>query len=205
MTRWLVSVPWHLDTVQVFIISNNVAKCSQCAGCCKPLEQVQIHVQVLFSLLRQAWLSATTPCASTLLHLFKRSHLHPLCLCLSRGWGFCLDDRPSKRDLTTPLARLGVRYTTHHQCQLQYGPNATFCHEVDVSAALTDIRDLFDKTLPPLTVFLTSSSQNVCQILWCSVNGSCRSKLDSPIDGTRCGPEKVGGASCFVPPGFGFH
>uniref|UniRef100_A0A667ZYR4 ADAM metallopeptidase with thrombospondin type 1 motif, 12 n=1 Tax=Myripristis murdjan TaxID=586833 RepID=A0A667ZYR4_9TELE len=81
---------------------------------------------------------------------------------LDRGWGFCLDDRPSKRDLTTPLARLGVRYTTHHQCQLQYGPNATFCPEVD----------------------------NVCQILWCSVNGSCRSKLDSPIDGTRCGPEK---------------
>ncbi|XP_054466646.1 A disintegrin and metalloproteinase with thrombospondin motifs 12 [Anoplopoma fimbria] len=81
---------------------------------------------------------------------------------LDRGWGFCLDDRPSKRDLTTPLARLGIRYTTHHQCQLQYGPNATFCHEVD----------------------------NVCQILWCSVNGSCRSKLDSPIDGTRCGPEK---------------
>ncbi|XP_028269800.1 A disintegrin and metalloproteinase with thrombospondin motifs 12-like [Parambassis ranga] len=81
---------------------------------------------------------------------------------LDRGWGFCLDDRPSKRDLTTPLARLGVRYTTHHQCQLQYGQNATFCPEVD----------------------------NVCQILWCSVNGSCRSKLDSPIDGTRCGPEK---------------
>ncbi|XP_061623007.1 A disintegrin and metalloproteinase with thrombospondin motifs 12 [Phyllopteryx taeniolatus] len=71
---------------------------------------------------------------------------------LDRGWGFCLDDRPSKRDLTTPLARLGVRYTTHHQCQLQYGPNATFCNEVD----------------------------NICQILWCSVNGSCRSKLDSP-------------------------
>uniref|UniRef100_A0A8C2WRW2 ADAM metallopeptidase with thrombospondin type 1 motif, 12 n=1 Tax=Cyclopterus lumpus TaxID=8103 RepID=A0A8C2WRW2_CYCLU len=81
---------------------------------------------------------------------------------LDRGWGFCLDDRPSKRDLTTPLARLGIRYTTHHQCQLQYGSNATFCHEVD----------------------------NMCQILWCSVNGSCRSKLDSPIDGTRCGPEK---------------
>uniref|UniRef100_A0A7N8XXX7 ADAM metallopeptidase with thrombospondin type 1 motif, 12 n=1 Tax=Mastacembelus armatus TaxID=205130 RepID=A0A7N8XXX7_9TELE len=81
---------------------------------------------------------------------------------LDRGWGFCLDDRPSKRDLITPLARLGIRYTTHHQCQLQYGPNATFCPEVD----------------------------NVCQILWCSVNGSCRSKLDSPIDGTRCGPEK---------------
>ncbi|XP_073716344.1 A disintegrin and metalloproteinase with thrombospondin motifs 12-like [Misgurnus anguillicaudatus] len=81
---------------------------------------------------------------------------------LDRGWGFCLDDRPSKRDLTTPVAAPGVRYSTKHQCQLQYGPNATFCSEVD----------------------------NVCQILWCSVNGSCRSKLDSPIDGTRCGPEK---------------
>ncbi|XP_055079982.1 A disintegrin and metalloproteinase with thrombospondin motifs 7 [Periophthalmus magnuspinnatus] len=81
---------------------------------------------------------------------------------LDRGWGFCLDDRPSKKELTTPLANLGVRYTTQHQCQLQYGPNATFCAEVD----------------------------NVCQILWCSVNGSCRSKLDSPIDGTRCGPGK---------------
>ncbi|XP_030647560.1 A disintegrin and metalloproteinase with thrombospondin motifs 12-like [Chanos chanos] len=81
---------------------------------------------------------------------------------LDRGWGFCLDDRPSKKDLTAPVVAPGVRYTPHHQCQLQYGPNATFCHEVE----------------------------NVCQILWCSVNGSCRSKLDSPIDGTRCGPDK---------------
>lgn len=81
---------------------------------------------------------------------------------LDRGWGFCLDDRPSKKELATPLANLGAKYTTQHQCQLQYGPNATFCSQVD----------------------------NVCQILWCSVNGSCRSKLDSPIDGTRCGPGK---------------
>ncbi|KAJ8262663.1 hypothetical protein COCON_G00151200 [Conger conger] len=81
---------------------------------------------------------------------------------LDRGWGSCLDDRPSKKDLTTPLVAPGVRYTTHHQCQLQYGPNATFCHEVE----------------------------NMCQILWCSVNGSCRSKLDSPADGTKCGQDK---------------
>ncbi|KAG9337921.1 hypothetical protein JZ751_027414 [Albula glossodonta] len=81
---------------------------------------------------------------------------------LDRGWGSCLDDRPSKKDLTKPLAAPGVRYTTHHQCQLQYGPNATFCQEVE----------------------------NVCQILWCHVNGSCRSKLDSPADGTRCGQDK---------------
>uniref|UniRef100_A0AAR2LAV3 ADAM metallopeptidase with thrombospondin type 1 motif, 12 n=1 Tax=Pygocentrus nattereri TaxID=42514 RepID=A0AAR2LAV3_PYGNA len=81
---------------------------------------------------------------------------------LDRGWGFCLDDRPSKKDLTTALVAPGVRYTAQHQCQMQYGPNATFCSEID----------------------------NVCQILWCSVNGSCRSKLDAPIDGTRCGPGK---------------
>uniref|UniRef100_A0A672PWR3 ADAM metallopeptidase with thrombospondin type 1 motif, 12 n=1 Tax=Sinocyclocheilus grahami TaxID=75366 RepID=A0A672PWR3_SINGR len=87
---------------------------------------------------------------------------------LDRGWGFCLDDRPSKRDLSSQLAAPGVRYTPQHQCQLQYGPNATFCSEVE----------------------------NVCQILWCSVNGSCRSKLDSPIDGTRCGPEKVREVYC---------
>lgn len=65
----------------------------------------------------------------------------------SRGWGFCLDDRPSKRDLTTPLARLGVRYTTHHQCQLQYGPNATYCHEVDVSIMPLDVRNLVERAL----------------------------------------------------------
>ncbi|XP_076854874.1 A disintegrin and metalloproteinase with thrombospondin motifs 12-like isoform X2 [Brachyhypopomus gauderio] len=81
---------------------------------------------------------------------------------LDRGWGFCLNDRPSKKDLSAALLAPGVRYTREHQCQMQYGPDATFCSEVE----------------------------NVCQILWCSVNGSCRSKLDSPIDGTRCGPGK---------------
>ncbi|MBN3319290.1 ATS12 metalloproteinase, partial [Atractosteus spatula] len=81
---------------------------------------------------------------------------------LDRGWGSCLDDRPSKKDLTAPAAAPGVLYTIHQQCQLQYGPSATFCEEVE----------------------------NVCQTLWCSVNGSCRSKLDSPADGTRCGEDK---------------
>lgn len=70
-------------------------------------------------------------CSFTVIELMNVNQLTSVFL--SRGWGFCLDDRPSKRDLTTPLARLGVRYTTHHQCQLQYGPNATFCNEVDVS------------------------------------------------------------------------
>lgn len=54
-------------------------------------------------------------------------------------------------------------------------------------------------------LWITSFFQNVCQILWCSVNGSCRSKLDSPIDGTRCGPDKVDDARVFVLLGFRFH
>ncbi|XP_058230683.1 A disintegrin and metalloproteinase with thrombospondin motifs 12 isoform X2 [Hemibagrus wyckioides] len=81
---------------------------------------------------------------------------------LDRGWGFCLDDRPSRRDMMSALVAPGLRYTRQHQCQMQYGPKATLCPE----------------------------TENVCQILWCSVDGSCRSKLDAPIDGTRCGPGK---------------
>lgn len=78
----------------------------------------------------------STPSSFTIVPLRVNASINSRChtsVLPSRGWGFCLDDRPSKRDLTTPLARLGVRYTTHHQCQLQYGPNATFCNEVDVS------------------------------------------------------------------------
>ncbi|XP_019387472.1 PREDICTED: A disintegrin and metalloproteinase with thrombospondin motifs 12 isoform X2 [Crocodylus porosus] len=81
---------------------------------------------------------------------------------LDRGWGFCLDDIPKKKILKSPLIAPGVIYDVHHQCQLQYGPNATFCEEVD----------------------------NICQTLWCSVKGSCRSKLDAAADGTRCGENK---------------
>lgn len=38
---------------------------------------------------------------------------------------------------------------------------------------------------------LTFVFQNVCQTLWCSVRGFCRSKLDAAADGTRCGEKKV--------------
>nr|XP_060615642.1 A disintegrin and metalloproteinase with thrombospondin motifs 12-like [Anolis sagrei ordinatus] len=81
---------------------------------------------------------------------------------LDRGWGFCLDDVPKKKDLKPPFIAPGVLYDVHHQCQLQYGPNATFCDQVD----------------------------NICQTLWCFVKGSCRSKLDAAADGTRCGENK---------------
>ncbi|XP_006116580.2 A disintegrin and metalloproteinase with thrombospondin motifs 12 isoform X1 [Pelodiscus sinensis] len=81
---------------------------------------------------------------------------------LDRGWGFCLDDIPKKKDLKSTLIAPGVIYDVHHQCQLQYGPTATFCEEMD----------------------------NICQTLWCSVKGSCRSKLEAAADGTRCGENK---------------
>ncbi|NWY02512.1 ATS12 metalloproteinase, partial [Nothoprocta ornata] len=81
---------------------------------------------------------------------------------LDRGWGFCLDDIPQKKVLKSPVIAPGVIYDVHHQCQLQYGSNATFCEDVD----------------------------NLCQTLWCSVKGSCRSKLDAAADGTRCGENK---------------
>uniref|UniRef100_A0A8D0HHW1 ADAM metallopeptidase with thrombospondin type 1 motif 12 n=1 Tax=Sphenodon punctatus TaxID=8508 RepID=A0A8D0HHW1_SPHPU len=81
---------------------------------------------------------------------------------LDRGLGFCLDDIPKKKYLKPPLIAPGVIYDVHHQCQLQYGTNAMFCEEVD----------------------------NICQTLWCSVRGSCRSKLDAAADGTRCGENK---------------
>ncbi|XP_057396903.1 A disintegrin and metalloproteinase with thrombospondin motifs 12 isoform X1 [Balaenoptera acutorostrata] len=81
---------------------------------------------------------------------------------LDRGWGFCLDDNPKKKGLKSNVIAPGVIYNVHHQCQLQYGPNATFCQEVE----------------------------NVCQTLWCSVKGFCRSKLDAAADGTRCGEKK---------------
>ncbi|XP_009693889.1 PREDICTED: uncharacterized protein LOC104158026, partial [Cariama cristata] len=87
---------------------------------------------------------------------------------LDRGWGFCLDDIPQKEVLKSPVIAPGVIYDVHHQCQLQYGSNATFCEDVDISA-------------------------NLCQTLWCSVKGSCRSKLDAPADGTR---PQFGGDYC---------
>ncbi|NXI45019.1 ATS12 metalloproteinase, partial [Galbula dea] len=81
---------------------------------------------------------------------------------LDRGWGFCLDDSPQKEVLKSPVIAPGVIYDVHHQCQLQYGSNATFCEDMD----------------------------NLCQTLWCSVKGSCRSKLDAAADGTQCGENK---------------
>ncbi|XP_011385349.1 A disintegrin and metalloproteinase with thrombospondin motifs 12-like isoform X2 [Pteropus vampyrus] len=55
---------------------------------------------------------------------------------LDRGLGFCLDDVPQKKGLKSKVIAPGVIYDVHHQCQLQYGPNATFCQEVEVSLGI---------------------------------------------------------------------
>uniref|UniRef100_UPI00358EB0BC A disintegrin and metalloproteinase with thrombospondin motifs 7-like n=1 Tax=Myxine glutinosa TaxID=7769 RepID=UPI00358EB0BC len=81
---------------------------------------------------------------------------------LDRGWGFCLDDAPSASGLELPTVPPGVLYDAPHQCRLQYGPDSRFCRGMD----------------------------NVCHTLWCSVGGTCHSKLDAAADGTGCGQGK---------------
>lgn len=43
---------------------------------------------------------------------------------------------PQRKGLKSKVIAPGVIYDVHHQCQLQYGPNATFCQEVEVSAGV---------------------------------------------------------------------
>ncbi|KAM4749056.1 A disintegrin and metalloproteinase with thrombospondin motifs 7 [Rhinophrynus dorsalis] len=81
---------------------------------------------------------------------------------LDRGWGLCLDDRPSKEILDFPTVPPGVLYDVSHQCRLQYGSSSSFCQDID----------------------------NVCNTLWCSVGPTCHSKLDAAVDGTSCGDNK---------------
>ncbi|MBV97177.1 A disintegrin and metalloproteinase with thrombospondin motifs 7, partial [Eschrichtius robustus] len=76
---------------------------------------------------------------------------------LSRGWGLCLDDSPTKDVIDFPSIPPGVLYDVGHQCRLQYGAYSAFCDDMD----------------------------NVCHTLWCSVGTTCHSKLDAAVDGTR--------------------
>uniref|UniRef100_A0A8C9VET0 ADAM metallopeptidase with thrombospondin type 1 motif 7 n=1 Tax=Scleropages formosus TaxID=113540 RepID=A0A8C9VET0_SCLFO len=81
---------------------------------------------------------------------------------LDRGWGWCLDDIPSSKDLALRSLPPGVLYTAAHQCRLQYGSGSLLCDDVD----------------------------NVCSTLWCTVGNTCHSKLDGAVDGTKCGENK---------------
>ncbi|KAL6468877.1 hypothetical protein MHYP_G00224010 [Metynnis hypsauchen] len=81
---------------------------------------------------------------------------------LDRGWGWCLDDPPSRNKLADHLVLPGVLYSAAHQCRLQYGSSSLLCDDVD----------------------------NVCSTLWCTVDSTCHSKLDGAVDGTKCGENK---------------
>ncbi|XP_031201513.1 A disintegrin and metalloproteinase with thrombospondin motifs 7 isoform X2 [Mastomys coucha] len=93
---------------------------------------------------------------------------------LDRGWGLCLDDRPTKDVIEFPSMLPGVLYDVNHQCRLQYGPHSAYCENVD----------------------------NVCHTLWCSVGTTCHSKMDAAVDGTNCGKNKWCLNGECVPEGF---
>nr|XP_057944666.1 A disintegrin and metalloproteinase with thrombospondin motifs 17 [Doryrhamphus excisus] len=59
----------------------------------------------------------------------------------------------------------GMHYSVDEQCQILFGTNATFCSDME---------------------------HLMCAGLWCLVEGdtSCKTKLDPPLDGTECGPDK---------------
>ena len=59
-------------------------------------------------------------------------YYEPTRLC-SRGWGFCLEDEPSKvYDYPYPDKPPGVLYDAAHQCRLQYGSETEHCHGIEV-------------------------------------------------------------------------
>ncbi|MFT7816604.1 A disintegrin and metalloproteinase with thrombospondin motifs 7-like [Arapaima gigas] len=93
---------------------------------------------------------------------------------LDRGWGWCLDDIPSSKDLSLSSMPPGVLYSSTHQCRLQYGSGSLLCDDVD----------------------------NVCSTLWCTVGNTCHSKLDGAVDGTKCGENKWCYNSECVPVGY---
>uniref|UniRef100_A0A8C5PPJ1 ADAM metallopeptidase with thrombospondin type 1 motif 19 n=1 Tax=Leptobrachium leishanense TaxID=445787 RepID=A0A8C5PPJ1_9ANUR len=59
----------------------------------------------------------------------------------------------------------GMTYTADEQCQILFGPRASFCQEMQ---------------------------HVICVGLWCKLESEkeCRTKLDPPMDGTECGTEK---------------
>ncbi|XP_061669447.1 A disintegrin and metalloproteinase with thrombospondin motifs 17 isoform X3 [Syngnathoides biaculeatus] len=74
-------------------------------------------------------------------------------------------DPRTREHLPLPPKLPGMHYSVDQQCQILFGSNATFC---------SDMQHL------------------MCAGLWCLVegDGSCKTKLDPPLDGTQCGPDK---------------
>ncbi|XP_037079043.1 A disintegrin and metalloproteinase with thrombospondin motifs 7-like, partial [Pollicipes pollicipes] len=78
---------------------------------------------------------------------------------LDRDWGHCLDDQPTDHEYSYPQVPPGALYNADHQCKLLYGPAASHC-----------------------------DMGNVCETLWCRVQGRCVTELEPAAEGTRCTP-----------------
>lgn len=82
---------------------------------------------------------------------------------LDNGFGECLGDEPSTEidKYKYPELPAGVMYDATKQCVLQFGTDATVCTGTD--------------------------PEELCQHLWCLVNGTCKSMLRPAASGTTCG------------------
>ncbi|XP_064474281.1 A disintegrin and metalloproteinase with thrombospondin motifs 7-like isoform X2 [Ornithodoros turicata] len=80
---------------------------------------------------------------------------------LDRDWGRCLDDEPQSH-YAFPQLPPGAMYDAHHQCRLQYGPEAEHCPGIE----------------------------EVCQTLWCRLDSKCITKMEPAAEGTVCGKNK---------------
>nr|XP_012303344.2 A disintegrin and metalloproteinase with thrombospondin motifs 19 [Aotus nancymaae] len=71
----------------------------------------------------------------------------------------------SINSVMVPSKLPGMTYTADEQCQILFGPLASFCQEMQ---------------------------HVICTGLWCKVEGEkeCKTKLDPPMDGTECDPGK---------------
>ncbi|XP_078114001.1 A disintegrin and metalloproteinase with thrombospondin motifs 17 [Sander vitreus] len=84
----------------------------------------------------------------------------------SKASGCLLHTDPRSRyQVRLPPKLPGMHYSVDEQCQILFGSNATFCNDME---------------------------HLMCAGLWCLVEGdaSCKTKLDSPLDGTECGADK---------------
>ncbi|KAM4808198.1 A disintegrin and metalloproteinase with thrombospondin motifs 19 [Rhinophrynus dorsalis] len=71
----------------------------------------------------------------------------------------------SLSSMIIPSKLPGMTYTADEQCQILFGPTASFCQEMQ---------------------------HVICTGLWCKLDNEkeCKTKLDQPMDGTECGMEK---------------
>ncbi|MBN3310732.1 ATS19 metalloproteinase, partial [Amia calva] len=70
-------------------------------------------------------------------------------------------DPMSLNSVILPSKLPGMTYTADEQCQILFGPKASFCHKMQ---------------------------HVICSGLWCRVEGEkeCKTKLDPPLDGSEC-------------------